>query len=171
MMADRALLDDIGDEMARMLDEEDLATPSPDVDYRTLQAMRDSTMGRIEALKSRLRTQPEAGSHDEGDDADQASDLYDRSQMAWLIQTLEAKVHELDHAIERALEGQYGVCARCGQPIPPERLALVPETEFCVACANARERVANREVDFYERQARRAAARYAVEAMDEDEDE
>jgi len=28
-------------------------------------------------------------------------------------------------------------CARCGRPIPPERLEALPETRVCVACAAA----------------------------------
>ncbi|MGI8809639.1 MAG: TraR/DksA C4-type zinc finger protein [Acidimicrobiales bacterium] len=33
--------------------------------------------------------------------------------------------------------GAYGACARCGAPIPPERLAAQPTSLTCVACARA----------------------------------
>ncbi|MBE0495972.1 MAG: TraR/DksA C4-type zinc finger protein [Campylobacterales bacterium] len=38
-----------------------------------------------------------------------------------------------EHAIER--EG-YGLCRMCEEPIAFERLALMPESTLCVACAN-----------------------------------
>ena len=151
-----------------------IGEPSGSVDdqqasaVKTLREMRDQTLARIESVRHRLRDQPEAGSADEGDGADQAFDLYDRSQMAWLIQNLEVKAHQLNLALERALEGGYGVCSRCHQPIPSERLELVPETTLCVSCASAHERTASREAGLYAARANRAAARYAAEAVDDE---
>lgn len=41
-------------------------------------------------------------------------------------------------ATNRALvalnDGLYGICARCDQPIPYERLGLLPTTQTCVGC-------------------------------------
>ena len=36
--------------------------------------------------------------------------------------------------------GTYGICIRCGQPIPDERLAAVPYAVLCVACNRDEER-------------------------------
>ena len=44
-------------------------------------------------------------------------------------------VAELEHSLERADEGSYGVCAECGKDIPFERLEAVPDTDYCVECA------------------------------------
>ncbi len=41
---------------------------------------------------------------------------------------------ELDAAEARVASGDYGVCARCGQQIPDEQLALRPARTTCVAC-------------------------------------
>ena len=35
-------------------------------------------------------------------------------------------------ALRRIESGSYGYCAKCGNAIPPERLAVVPETVYCV---------------------------------------
>lgn len=43
----------------------------------------------------------------------------------------------LDAALDRLDRGVYGTCLRCGTPIPPARLELVPEADLCVACAQA----------------------------------
>ncbi|WP_443078960.1 TraR/DksA family transcriptional regulator [Streptomyces sp. NBC_01497] len=41
----------------------------------------------------------------------------------------------MSEAQERLEDGTYGVCTACAQEIDPERLALVPLTHLCVACA------------------------------------
>ncbi len=42
--------------------------------------------------------------------------------------------NELMSALERMDDGSYGLCARCGQPVPYGRLLVVPEARNCVAC-------------------------------------
>jgi RNA polymerase-binding transcription factor DksA len=46
-------------------------------------------------------------------------------------------MEELDRALERLRQDDYGRCTRCGEPIPPERLEVRPAAETCVACATA----------------------------------
>ena len=40
-------------------------------------------------------------------------------------------------AIEKADGGTYGMCDRCGGPIPRARLLAAPESVVCVGCADA----------------------------------
>ena len=42
---------------------------------------------------------------------------------------------KIDAALARIEDGTYGDCVRCGEAIAPARLALVPDTPFCAACA------------------------------------
>ena len=49
-----------------------------------------------------------------------------------------AELHDLDLAEARAVAGDYGVCTRCGDPIPAEQLELRPARTVCVACADSR---------------------------------
>jgi len=37
-------------------------------------------------------------------------------------------------ALERLASGEYGVCARCGEPIPYGRLLVMPEATHCLRC-------------------------------------
>ena len=46
-------------------------------------------------------------------------------------------------ALKRLDEGKYGICARCGNDINPERLKAIPYTTLCVNCQESFER-ANR---------------------------
>ncbi len=43
------------------------------------------------------------------------------------------------HALRRLQQGSYGICAECGRPIDKERLEVIPEAGFCVACQHSRE--------------------------------
>jgi DnaK suppressor protein len=38
-------------------------------------------------------------------------------------------------ALERLASGEYGVCARCGEPIPYGRLLVMPEATHCLRCS------------------------------------
>ena len=46
-----------------------------------------------------------------------------------------ARLAALVGALRRLEEGSYGVCTGCDDPIPFERLFVMPETSTCSACA------------------------------------
>lgn len=48
----------------------------------------------------------------------------------------ERELAELAAARERITRGTYGVCSSCGNPIPDERLRLLPAATLCVPCAS-----------------------------------
>lgn len=39
-------------------------------------------------------------------------------------------------ALQRIRDGEYGICARCGDDIAPARLDVVPAAPLCTSCAN-----------------------------------
>jgi RNA polymerase-binding transcription factor DksA len=41
----------------------------------------------------------------------------------------------VDAALVRIADGTFGICVKCGKPISPERLAVLPYTPFCQECA------------------------------------
>ena len=45
---------------------------------------------------------------------------------------------KVEHARKRISHGTYGVCERCGEAIPLERLDALPYSTTCVACASVR---------------------------------
>ncbi|MEM7742370.1 MAG: TraR/DksA C4-type zinc finger protein [Pseudomonadota bacterium] len=45
------------------------------------------------------------------------------------------EIRQIDAALGRIEDGVYGECARCGNMISPDRLAVVPTTAFCRNCA------------------------------------
>ena len=72
--------------------------------------------------------------------ADHASEMFDREVDESLEENAEQLVHEIDTALTRIDEGTYGTCARCGGPIPEERLAAVPYATLCLDCRRIEER-------------------------------
>jgi DnaK suppressor protein len=45
-----------------------------------------------------------------------------------------AAVEDIDRALVKIDAGTYGICERCGKPIPKERLKALPYAALCVAC-------------------------------------
>jgi DnaK suppressor protein len=45
-----------------------------------------------------------------------------------------ASVEEIDRALAKIEAGRYGVCDKCGEPIPKERLKALPHAALCVKC-------------------------------------
>jgi RNA polymerase-binding transcription factor DksA len=101
-----------------------------------LKQTRDHTLLDIERLRAELQAEIEPASATDDDSADIAADIYERGKIISLIQSLEAKLHSLERAIALASKGTYGICEMCGEPIPPERLKVMPETTVCVRCAS-----------------------------------
>ena len=53
------------------------------------------------------------------------------------LQHLMDRLVEVDSALERLDEGEFGFCRRCGQEIDLQRITLIPEAQFCSGCASA----------------------------------
>jgi RNA polymerase-binding protein DksA len=44
------------------------------------------------------------------------------------------EIEEIQAALARIEDGTYGFCARCGDPIDPKRLEILPTARYCVQC-------------------------------------
>jgi RNA polymerase-binding transcription factor DksA len=47
------------------------------------------------------------------------------------------QLRRVQAALDRIEDGSYGRCLRCKQPIGRARLEVMPETDWCAACAEA----------------------------------
>lgn len=70
--------------------------------------------------------------------ADAGATTAERTERLGLVETLKVQVAEIDKALGRIAEGEYGICASCGNPIPAARLEARPESTLCVECKSAR---------------------------------
>jgi DnaK suppressor protein len=52
--------------------------------------------------------------------------------------SIAAALAEVDRALEKVVEGTYGVCDECELSISPERLEAMPAATLCVTCSARR---------------------------------
>lgn len=104
----------------------------------TLLNERDRTRQRLSRLRGDLDGFVEASrdtNADDEHDPEGATIAFERAQVDALIREAERRLSDLEIALLRAEDGQYGICERCGRPIDPERLAIRPTARTCVPCA------------------------------------
>jgi DnaK suppressor protein len=70
-----------------------------------------------------------------GDESDDDPSRARRLQItSRLIAAARQQLQETEAALRRVDDGSYGLCAGCREPITPERLEIMPEVRYCVAC-------------------------------------
>lgn len=103
----------------------------------------EARLREIELLLSRLDADEASLRHDRADAT--ADDEHDPegSTLSGEWQRVEAlrraqrdERAEVVAALARLDAGTYGICARCGRPIPAARLEARPMATLCVACAS-----------------------------------
>ncbi|WP_314222833.1 TraR/DksA family transcriptional regulator [Streptomyces zaehneri] len=65
---------------------------------------------------------------------DEAAPVGEEQVMSTQKDTIRRVLTEVEAAFARVRDGSYGVCRNCSQPIPVERLEILPHTPFCVPC-------------------------------------
>jgi RNA polymerase-binding transcription factor DksA len=98
--------------------------------------LREEFTGTVEPIRRRLAdSQEESGGEISLADqhpADAATETADRELDTSREAMFSARLRQIDDAIARVDRGTYGTCLVCGKPIPDERLALMPDTPYCV---------------------------------------
>ncbi|MBN1807458.1 MAG: TraR/DksA family transcriptional regulator [Planctomycetes bacterium] len=69
-----------------------------------------------------------------GDSFDIAQEVADESVSRGILATAEEELAQIDAALERIDNGEYGLCSVCGKPIPKPRLKVLPYATMCVKC-------------------------------------
>jgi DnaK suppressor protein len=104
-----------------------------------LAARRAEAVARVAALQADLdrMIQSSVGANaDDEHDPEGATVAFERAQLATLLAEAGRRVADLDAAAARVAAGTYGRCERCGEPIPPARLAARPTATTCVRCVS-----------------------------------
>jgi len=52
-----------------------------------------------------------------------------------LLERLRERRDDLTRILSGTSDDTYGICERCGNPIHPDRLAVLPDTKTCIECA------------------------------------
>ncbi|MGI9516935.1 MAG: TraR/DksA family transcriptional regulator [Pirellulaceae bacterium] len=68
--------------------------------------------------------------------ADRGSDTYEQDNTLRLMDNEGEVLGQIEGALERIEDGDYGSCVECSGRIPKMRLKAIPYTPYCVKCAS-----------------------------------
>ena len=111
-----------------------MSSEAPSVDLRALlEEERDE-------LRARLAELGFGGDGPKYDPnfADSSQVTAERGEAEALAATLRETLDEVEIAIEKMENGNYGVCEGCGKQINPARLEAKPAAKLCIECASKR---------------------------------
>ena len=112
-----------------------MSTKSTDGARRLLKRELDAVAARLHAEAE----VPKAASP-AGDFLDVAQGVQNQELARLNAERLSARAQRLRIALSRVSDGEYGVCAECGDSIAPKRLVAVPDATTCLACQERLER-------------------------------
>jgi RNA polymerase-binding transcription factor DksA len=69
--------------------------------------------------------------------ADTSQVTAERGETEALARELSDALADVERALGKLQDGQYGRCERCGKEIAPARLEAMPAVKTCIACASA----------------------------------
>ncbi len=68
------------------------------------------------------------------DDGDYASLCTDNMIEKAIQEKQEKELVEIEEALKKIENGEYGICEMCGEPIKPLRLKIKPFAKYCIIC-------------------------------------
>lgn len=71
--------------------------------------------------------------------ADMAADTYDRELSMNMVSAEQEVLYQIDDALKRIDDGNFGACQECHKPIAMSRLKAVPYASLCIECQRAKE--------------------------------
>jgi len=98
---------------------------------------------REELLKTIARTEEEGRQADDDptvDLADKAANSYMKEFLFGMTNTDRALLNQIDVALRRIEEDEYGVCANCEEEMQQKRLEAVPWAKHCINCQEKAEK-------------------------------
>lgn len=103
-----------------------MLTPAEIDHFRArLESERQTASAHLAALRQQL-AEPQEASGREGDEGDDATEIYTNTQIEAEIQRHQGELTQIDNALKRIAEGTYGYSELSGKPIPVERLEALP---------------------------------------------
>lgn len=88
-----------------------------------------------EILGRLVKIDTDLGRTRDPDSEERATESENDEVLEGLGQAGDAELKAIDAALERIAKGTFGICAKCGAAIAPERLAVVPHAPLCQDCA------------------------------------
>ncbi|MGO9798503.1 MAG: TraR/DksA family transcriptional regulator [Candidatus Binatus sp.] len=102
---------------------------------KLLARAREQALARVRVLR---KEEQDDAVELPADDLDVARSLEDIETDAGLIERYEYQLKAIDAALSRLERGRYGICEKCKEEIPIERLKAVPFAAYCIDCQKTR---------------------------------
>lgn len=105
---------------------------------RRLEALRADLVAQAASLSAQFQaivSAAESSNLDDEHDPEGATIGFERAQTSALLDSVRARLADVDAAMARVGAGEYGRCACCGGNIEPERLNARPTATTCISCA------------------------------------
>jgi RNA polymerase-binding protein DksA len=91
---------------------------------------RKELTGRVDSVDRDFRSGRSA------DSEERATEMENEAVLTELRREASEELSQIDHAMLRLKNGEYGVCETCGNKINQERLKAIPYAVECINCAN-----------------------------------
>jgi len=88
----------------------------------------------LQEVNESLSTYREMGEEALPDISDVSANAYTRDVLLNLGENQRQKIRDIDAALERIANGEYGVCMRCEEEISPQRMKVRPFSRYCIDC-------------------------------------
>lgn len=106
-----------------------------EVEKKNLAAELEKTLNKITAEIRLLTESLRPQAQDCSLEALTKSELIgEANRMIDRLKELQQRHKKLKQALERIEDEDFGLCGSCGEPIPYERLVLMPEATCCIIC-------------------------------------
>lgn len=106
--------------------------PSIETTAKNLRTLRSELMRRVKAIDADVHHKKEPV---EKDFAEQVTQRENDEVLTAIDEEAQQTINSIDAALTRIKEGSYGICTKCGETIPENRLNVLPYVTTCVECA------------------------------------
>lgn len=119
--------------MARHLDVAKFKKLLEEERARVLEEVEGTDAGGSESTQG--MEQAELSHYDEHQ-GDTGTEMFLQERDVALEANAEALLRQVEVALQKIDDGNYGTCDRCGKPIAAARLEAIPYSPFCIECAD-----------------------------------
>lgn len=98
--------------------------------YTALTMKQKELSTRIEAITNDFQKGRSA------DFAEQTTECENDQVLTVIRDEAKEELKQINHALQRIKDDEYGLCVTCGEAIAHARLKALPYTDFCINCAN-----------------------------------
>lgn len=95
-----------------------------------------STLGKVDEMTGEWEAVPEAQTAPEADENDLADRTEGYEERSATVSTLADRLLDIDEALTKIENGEYGICESCGKEIEHDRLNVNPSARTCKECMN-----------------------------------